>query len=572
MQLTDQQIMLLEQLTYLNDGVAEAAGVRLGAYQSVERLLQEFDEAALQRLEQSDKTLNGEIDGKEWAAIIRAIKNDEQLYSMNIADRNEDVKAICFTEPGSEGEAIVAFRGTSGQREWEDNSDGLYSADTECQKEALAYIESLPYDDITVTGHSKGGNKAQYVTILSDKVNRCVSMDGQGFSPEFLNKYYAEIERKGGCIVNYYLEGDFVNILLFPVPGSDRICIVRRDDVTGAKNHSPGAFYEYYMNEQGQWVIKYDDDGQTELVLGQQAQSMVYLHEFICFVLNVMPYEDRKEISDYIGKLMALALTNNGVVEVNGVTYTKDNIMEYLMSEPKLLGRFLAYFIKYAETYELTEEEIRDLAEVMGLEEFLDMLDTAYEENWTVRVMIDNAGGIFNFIVKQLGDGKEDKIIGMLLDWLSSWLNDKGIKVDAREIWKNIESEYTDIPAFNGKTARNDGTCKSTVTRDFSKSTYDRLMGTIDAVEAMTYGSVSGWSGYASEEWYSSLMISSAVRGITTYFNKVSQINQQSKNKITEVFENALAEDRASACELKEINEELHTITDKIIEMAEKLS
>lgn len=37
------------------------------------------------------------------------------------------------------------------------------------------------YDSITVTGHSKGGNKAQYVTVLSDKVDRCISMDGQGF-------------------------------------------------------------------------------------------------------------------------------------------------------------------------------------------------------------------------------------------------------------------------------------------------------------------------------------------------------------------------------------------------------
>ena len=58
------------------------------------------------------------------------------------------------------------------------------------------YIENLPYDSITVAGHSKGGNKAQYVTVLSDKVDRCISMDGQGFSQEFIDKYYAEIQKE----------------------------------------------------------------------------------------------------------------------------------------------------------------------------------------------------------------------------------------------------------------------------------------------------------------------------------------------------------------------------------------
>lgn len=54
MYLTDEQIMLLEQLTYLTDDVADAAGVLLGPYDSVENLLQQFDDDALQRLEDPD--------------------------------------------------------------------------------------------------------------------------------------------------------------------------------------------------------------------------------------------------------------------------------------------------------------------------------------------------------------------------------------------------------------------------------------------------------------------------------------------------------------------------------------
>ena len=181
MQLTDEQIMLLEQLTYLENGVAEAADVVLGPYDSVESLLRQFDEDALAELEDSNEQFEGRISGKQWAAIIRQIQNDPELYSLDIADKDDSVQAICFTDPNDPDSALVAFKGSTGQEEWQDNGSGLGLSDTEKQKEALEYIENLPYDSITVTGHSKGGNKAQYVTVLSDKVDRCISMDGQGF-------------------------------------------------------------------------------------------------------------------------------------------------------------------------------------------------------------------------------------------------------------------------------------------------------------------------------------------------------------------------------------------------------
>ena len=279
--LTDEQIMLLEQLTYLTDDVADAAGVLLGPYDSVENLLQQFDDDALQRLEDpgnpdSTKDYTG---GKKWAAIIRQIKSDPDLYSLDIVNKDDSVPAICFNDPDDPEHAVVVFRGTSGKDEWIDNAIGLGVFDTERQKAALDYIENLPYDSITVAGHSKGGNKAQYVTVLSDKVDRCISMDGQGFSQEFIDKYYAEIQKKGHCIKNYYLEGDFVSILMFPVPGSDQICIDGDDSVIGAENHAASSFYQFWQDEEGRWHIRCDADGNTALIPGTREDSMVYLHE-----------------------------------------------------------------------------------------------------------------------------------------------------------------------------------------------------------------------------------------------------------------------------------------------------
>ena len=157
------------------------------------------------------------------------------------------------------------------------------------------------YDSITVTGHSKGGNKAQYVTVLSDKVDRCISMDGQGFFQEFLNQYYVEIEKKGGCIKNYFLDGDFVSILLFPVPGSDQICIEGDNSIVLEKNHVPSSFYRYYQDEDGHWYILENESGDTALVIGTGEVVMVYLHELTVFLFNVMLEGDKIKAGDYIG-------------------------------------------------------------------------------------------------------------------------------------------------------------------------------------------------------------------------------------------------------------------------------
>ena len=79
MYLTDEQIMLLEQLTYLTDDVADAAGVLLGPYDSVENLLQQFDDDALQRLEDPGNSDSTKPNG-QWLKSIRfklpIIEND----------------------------------------------------------------------------------------------------------------------------------------------------------------------------------------------------------------------------------------------------------------------------------------------------------------------------------------------------------------------------------------------------------------------------------------------------------------------------------------------------------------
>lgn len=565
MYLTDEQLMLLEQLTYLTDDVADAAGVLLGPYDSVEDLLQQFDEEALQKLEDSGKTFNY-TGAEKWAAIIRQIKNDADLYSLDIVDKDDSVPALCFNDPDDPGHAVVVFEGTSGQDEWIDNAIGLGVSDTERQKDALDYIEDLPYDDITVAGHSKGGNKAQYVTILSDKIDRCVSMDGQGFSQEFLDKYYAEIQEKGHCIKNYYLDGDFVNILMFPVPGSDQICIAGDRSVVGPANHCPSSFYQFLRDEEGHWYIDSDENGDTILIPGTREEVMVYLHEFTTFIINVMPEDERERAGDYIGHILALAFVPDAHLDVDGKVYTPDDLVEYLLSDPDMLSKVLAYFVRYVETYNPSEDEIRSLAEVFGMTELLgEIEDVAEEHDSSLAQMISDAGGLLNLIIDQIRDGENDPIIGVLLWLANGWLSEKlGTEVDLPALWKKLEAEYQSIPEFDAETARQDAVCKEGKIRDFSERTYGILMSAIAAVEEDTYGSVSGWTQYAGEAWYDSLFIPNAIGGINAYFERVSEISRICRSSVDRIYGQADEADRRNAGRLRQSTEGLKALRQKI--------
>lgn len=570
MQLTDEQIMLLEQLTYLEDKVAREADVVLGPYDSVESLLRQFDEDALAELEGSNEQFEGRISGKQWAAIIRQIQNDPELYSLDIAGKDDSVQAICFTDPNDSDSALVAFKGSTGQKEWQDNGSGLGLSDTQKQKEALEYIENLSYDSITVTGHSKGGNKAQYVTVLSDKVDRCISMDGQGFSQEFLDKYYAEIEKKGGCIKNYFLDGDFVSILLFPVPGSDQICIEGDDSIVLEKNHVPSSFYRYYQDEDGHWHILENGSGDPALVSGTREEVMVYLHELTVFLLNVMPEEDKRKAGDYIGNILAILMDGKDL-KLEDKTYNKSNIKEYLLSDQEMLTKLLAYFIKYVETYNLTDEEIRSLAEVLGLDAVLAVIEGGMAVgNKTLGEAISDAGGLLNLIIDQIRDGKEDPIIEWLLKWRGGWESEE-VGEDMVDFWRSLEKEYQNIPDFDPEKARADAAGKESKIRDFSEKTYGILMSAILSVEADTYGSVSGWSGYAGEEWYDTLLIPNAVGGINAYFERVSEINNACRSGAERVFDEANQADRDNAVRLRSVIDELRSVRTLLEKKAENL-
>lgn len=204
-----------------------------------------------------------ERDKTQLAVLYRAIKTMPHLAVVTIGDLTRSVNglsACSLTKP--DGSISVVFRGT-GYGEWIDNGEGLsgipeennyltfgddgtvtglYTVNkdyaTDQQVEALNWFRGVAakngWDDttdLTLSGHSKGGNKAQFVTVHSPFVRRCFSFDGQGFSPEALTalsyRIGASFDERRRRIYSLSADNDYVNVLGERLMPKSQVCFVQ---------------------------------------------------------------------------------------------------------------------------------------------------------------------------------------------------------------------------------------------------------------------------------------------------------------------------------------------------------
>lgn len=554
--LTDNQMMLLEQLTYLDIKVAESAGVAYTGAADVREMMSVYTEDVLAELEKipADGLYTT---GQEYAAIIRAIQSDPELMALKLTAYNETEGIFCYEDPSHPDEAVVAFCGTRGAPEWQDNFEGLTETDTLHQKRALDFIENLDYEHVSVVGHSKGGNKAQYVTLLSDKVDNCVSMDGQGFSNEFLEKYSSEISERADKIKNYSLDTDYVHILMNPVPGSTQIYCAGDSDKSGVRNHAPCAYYSFYVDENGNSQLARNKDGEPLVQVGvKENEMMSYLNQFTCFILNTMPTDKKKQLAEYLGNIMAMTRDSTYYfVGGNGVVYTKENLFAYILSDKESAEILLAYLAKYVKTYGLTEAQLRELLAAFGCEELIDKLYEWVDEK-TLGIVSggEDTGELAIWLLNQLADGKNDIIVTALLALispkLSSWASDEigeDVEIDLSEIWKGTEKEYESIPEVKSpETANKPKTVSGGVAMDFSSRAYGMLSGSIDAQIRNAFPQLN-WSSFAREDWYGSLGVDSIKNKINFYGPYLDAVEKRSKNNMENVFDDEWDIDTAGA-------------------------
>mgnify|MGYP000907444284 CR=1 FL=1 len=273
--LSDDLLLLLDNLIYLKE---------IDNDQSVKRVLG----IAENQIANGKNPGTGGLEIEDWKKIINAFNAPENSHLKNYVVQNyvpndNGMRAAAFVDNADAPTDVnIVFRGTGSPYEWHDNGEGGYLTETVQQRKAAEYINSLPKEwgnDLTVTGHSKGGNKAQFVTIVTDRISRCVSFDGQGFSPEFFEKYAKEIAERKDFITSISAKSDYVNVLMIPIAGT-RLYI----DVEGESfiaNHFPH--------------IMLDENGKL-LPMGEESDFSKFINDYSMYILMNVTVDSINEI------------------------------------------------------------------------------------------------------------------------------------------------------------------------------------------------------------------------------------------------------------------------------------
>ena len=333
-------------------------------------------------------------------------------------------------DEGTDGEAIVAFRGTLDSEEWKDDFHLLITGDTDINQEVLDFINQLPFSSIATVGHSKGGNKAAYSYYLSDKVDRCVALDAPGL-PLVFYELHPEAREKAineGGIQAYAVAEDFVNILMYPLFGANTKYCVGHGQYEYLENHSPTTFFQYQTLRCGCTLIKKTEDG-TYLMFTEQDERMQKLHGFTLFAYQFMDEETKNHMVDYLGN--AIVLANGNSIKVGDVTYTKDTLADYLLSDQDMISTLFAYVIAYANEYDMGWDDIKEFINFLSLKRF---------GGWR----------IFSNAKTGFADGKGSHDYNDLIRWLNVVFNYKDIDCDAQALIDNAYDKYVEILKMDG--------------------------------------------------------------------------------------------------------------------------
>ena len=485
--INDQKLMLLEQISYLDENIPVSAGVEEKEPEegmTVKELLSCYDESALNRLEKigyiptvgdtvEDKDGDGEADmgascqGNEWAAIIRAIQGDEALSSLKIKDfivENGKIKWLClydteipFLTSMFPERAIVLFRGTVNVEEWKDNVKGIIETDTPRQQEALDYINSLDIGEITVVGHSKGGNKAQYVALLSDKVVRCVSMDGQGFSKAFIEKYADRIRERADMITCYSVDEDFVHALLFPLPQTTQLFCKGYGMVFKQEAHWANSFFRCCQDENNYHsYIETDEDGAPVITFTEENEDITVLHKFSSFIMNTMSDEEKSRLVDFMSNILEASFSTGEKQQSAGEAATSDY---------DALALVTAYVFKYADVYDLSDNDFYDMLEVIGsycMEDLAEFARTAKNpgDSFAVMSLLPDNLSLLSWTIENLRDGEAgfgDTVEKLILSAVQSWFSDEtSLQIDTDQLWDKCETIFSQIGDIDAETAVKD--------------------------------------------------------------------------------------------------------------------
>ena len=311
--------------------------------------------------------------------IVKLMTGKTKLVPVTIWDRVKEIigrdKVMPWDALRLGVEREISSLLTKEENVSKDKINGIFDSELKrytspMQEEALDYMETLKksgvfekYDKVYVTGHSKGGNEATLVTMVySDVIDRCISGDGQGFSPEFVEymkktlgpERFAEIQDK---MYGFHANNDYVNVLgVSVIKVENRIYFVpeiKQESIIDLLwNHLPTAMINVktgkiaQVSEQGafgKFVAKVSEklmkinqkDREDVAITGMCLLQYVYVHEW---VTSVNPDKIKRNLEVASDMIDVAASFTNGIVILGKLTvetlYQEEEgkeLMHYIM-------------------------------------------------------------------------------------------------------------------------------------------------------------------------------------------------------------------------------------------------
>lgn len=239
------------------------------------------------------------ISEDEWQKIVKTIKEDKAFAEITLSyvdsENNKQLNALFIEGDPSDkqnSKALVVFKGTD-SHEWHDNAAGgqWNITDTKQQQDADDFIKKhcLSYYQIIASGHSKGGNKAQYVGIMNEAVTRAYSFDGQGMGYAFIIKNAELIEKKKDSIFLYNNSSDFVNPLFINM---------------GIEN------VNYIFNDKSILDLLFEGDTNALMMLHSPATMLDYSGKYVTMKKAVATVDPLCNVINGLTEYMMLHLSN----------------------------------------------------------------------------------------------------------------------------------------------------------------------------------------------------------------------------------------------------------------------
>lgn len=487
-------------------------------------------------------SLDDYLSDSEYEALVDAMASDGEITSLVIRDftpagevpdgapskGGDDYcqTGVNLTLTDGDGDLYIVYKGTEDAGEWQDNFEGLIETDTDCQRRAAAYadlmIDRYGTDDgqVIVSGHSKGGNKAMYVTVTDERVDRCYSFDGQGFGTDFHQKYAARIEQRKDRIYAYNYEGDFVSSLLIPVAGHIVFTTGDQDsEGLGLLNNMLRGDASFMPSNHAPFSLFESSDSLTLKDGGAPKDYWETINDFTTWVTNNVPERHQRSLVD----MLALIMAGGGVVDA-------------IESHPEEFGVLVGTLADYPNLYQL-------LTELLGSD--LDLTSLAGNP-LLAGARTAQVNALIALLVQLL---RNEDVRGLTADGVLSLL---GADVDEQwvEAFRAAGSEVREAIS-SGERAREAVLVRQTEVRDWSDAREQELLGVVKSVEEEPWHDFTRWEvTYWLQDVGAELGLWDCERNVDEIIRRQIDFNDVSAKQIRQAFERAEAADREYASAL----------------------